>query len=263
MYTDVRNYGFISGDESPAFDRRIHARAEQNLSGFPLGIITPHTWFPQMPGNVANPWTYDFPVRYLRSSVEIQQLFDADPGAIEMLIEEARELEREGCRAISGNCGYYANFQREIAEAVDVPVAMSSLLQANWIAPLLKKEEKIGVICASSTSFTDELLDRVGVEEPERLVVAGLEDSLEFGPLVAQNQEIHHYNPHRLGEEVVDVARGLTEENDIGAILIECSDMPPFAHMVQAATNLPVFDFTTMHNWLYNAVCRRPFAGFL
>ena len=263
MYDDIRNYGYISGDESPDFDRRIYARAEQDLSGYPLGIITPHTWFPQMPGNVGNPWTYDFPVRYLRSKVEIQQLFDADPAAIEMLLDEARQLESEGCRAISGNCGYYANYQKQLAEAVDVPVAMSSLLQVNWIKPTLKEGEKIGVICASAASFTPDLLRRTGVEDPDIVVVAGLEDSVEFGPLVGQEQGVNYYNPKKLGEEVAEAALGMMKEHDLGAILLECSDLPPFAHTVQAATNLPVFDFTTLHNWLFNAVCRRPFAGFL
>ena len=64
-------------------------------------------------------------------------------------------------------------------------------------------------------------------------------------------------------QEVVDGALELIRDENVGAILLECSDLPPFAHMVQAATNLPVFDFTTLHNWLYGAVCRRPFTGFL
>jgi len=263
MYKDVRNYGYVSGDDSPDFDRTIYARPEQNLSGYPLGIITPPIWYPEMPGNVANCWTYRFPVRYLISEVEVSQLFAADPDAVEQLLECARQLEREGCRAISGNCGYFANFQREIAGTVDVPVAMSSLLQVNWIKPLLKPSEKIGVICASSEAFTDDLLYHVGVEDPSCVAVAGLENTQEFGKLVGQDKGVHSYNPKRLGEEIAEAALGLMNENDIGAILFECSDLPPFAHMVQAATNLPVFDFTTLHNWLYNAVCRHPFAGFL
>lgn len=263
MYQDVRNYGYISGDESPDFDRVIHSRPAQNLSGYPLGIITPPTWFPQMPGNVGNPWTYPYPVRYLRSKVEIQQLFDADPAAIEALLEEARELEREGCRAITGNCGYYAHFQRDLAAAVDVPCAMSSLLQVNWIRATLKPGEKIGVICAAASSFTPDLLLSAGVEDPDVVVVAGLEQSKQFGPLARQQTDVNYYNPKKLGEEVAGAALGLMKENDLGAILLECSDLPPFAHMVQAATNLPVFDFTTLHNWLFNAVCRYPFRGFL
>jgi len=263
MYQDVRNYGYIPGDESPDFDRTIYARPEQNLSGYPLGVITPPIWYPQLPGNVANCWTYDFPVRYLVSDVEVIQLFRNDPDAIEKLKENARQLEREGCRAISGNCGYFANFQREIADCVDVPVAMSSVLQVNWIRPLLKADEKIGVICASSESFTEDLLYRAGVEDPSCVVVAGLENTQEFGILVGQNKGVHSYNPKKLGEEIADAALGLMKEHNLGAVLLECSDLPPFAHMVQAATNLPVFDFTTLHNWLYGAVCHRPFTGFL
>ena len=50
---------------------------------------------------------------------------------------------------------------------------------------------------------------------------------------------------------------------DIGAILLECSDMPPYAADVQRAVNLPVFDFVTLINWVHSSVARRPYEGFI
>ena len=60
------------------------------------------------------------------------------------------------------------------------------------------------------------------------------------------------------------LAKELVSKNlDIGAILLECSDMPPYAWSIQNSVKLPVFDFTTMINWVYSAVVRHPFPGFM
>ncbi len=65
-------------------------------------------------------------------------------------------------------------------------------------------------------------------------------------------------------EELIDLTRKLVIDNpEIGAILIECSDMPPYAHAIQNTVGLPVFDFYTLINWVQNSVVRKPFAGFL
>ena len=36
----------------------------------------------------------------------------------------------------------------------------------------------------------------------------------------------------------------------MSAILLECSNMPPYAYAVQRATGLPVFDCTTLSNYM-------------
>ena len=67
-----------------------------------------------------------------------------------------------------------------------------------------------------------------------------------------------------LEEEVVTVATKLVKENpDIGAIVLECSDMPPFAAAIQEAINLPIFDFITFINMVYLAVVKKRYKGFM
>jgi len=61
---------------------------------------------------------------------------------------------------------------------------------------------------------------------------------------------------------VVECAQEMVREHpDIGAVLLECSDLPPFAAAVQDAVGLPVFDFITMINWIYRALVQRPYTG--
>ena len=64
--------------------------------------------------------------------------------------------------------------------------------------------------------------------------------------------------------ELVGVAREVVSKNpDVGAFLLECTELPPYAWAIQKAVRLPVFDFTSLINWVYNAVVRRPFAGYV
>ena len=65
-----------------------------------------------------------------------------------------------------------------------------------------------------------------------------------------------------VGDSVVEAAEKLvTEHDDVGAILLECSDIPPYAYRVQQATGLPVFDFITLINWAHDAVTQTPYYG--
>ena len=63
---------------------------------------------------------------------------------------------------------------------------------------------------------------------------------------------------------MVTVAQSLIEEHpSVRALLFECTDLPPYAAAVQEATGLPVFDFTTLMNYVFSAVVRRRFEGFM
>jgi len=49
---------------------------------------------------------------------------------------------------------------------------------------------------------------------------------------------------------------------EMGAIVLECSMLPPYAKAVQDATGLPVFDFITMIDYFQAGTHRRPYHGY-
>lgn len=49
----------------------------------------------------------------------------------------------------------------------------------------------------------------------------------------------------------------------MGSVLLECSDLPPYAHAVQRALELPVFDFITMINHVHTSLVQTPYKGFM
>ena len=253
-------YGFMPGPEQ--VNTQISMPKEQAIAGNAIGILVLDLWYPYLPGNVANASTYSFPVHYkiLRGST-IPQIMRADPVLLDLIVEGGRELEKQGVRAIVGACGYFGNYQKEAAATLDIPVFLSSVLQIPIIRQGLKPNQKVGIICAVADSLTPKLLSQCGVDDISDIVIAGAQDLPEFQNIL---QCTGSFNSYKIEQQLVDLAKQLVSSNpDIGAILLECSDMPPYAWAIQNAIRLPVFDFTTLINWVYNAVVRRPFAGFV
>lgn len=255
-----KSYGYV--DNVIDDEKVLYGNKGQCVSGYPLGILALDVAYPLIPGNVVNAYTYNFPVRVkIVKGATTKRIFNNDRTLLDDFIQTAKELENEGVRAISGACGYFANFQEEMAEALNVPVFMSALVQAPWIKISLKKEKKIGVICAKGDSITKKMLESVGINDSSYLVIKGLEDTEQFGSLVKCTKT--EFNNNIVRNEVVGASLELAENNDLGAILLECSDLPPYSADIQRATNLPVFDYISMHNWIHHAVTQRRYNGFI
>jgi Asp/Glu/hydantoin racemase len=55
-------------------------------------------------------------------------------------------------------------------------------------------------------------------------------------------------------EHLTVVRRMVQAHPEIGAIVLECTNMPPYRADIQAATGLPVFDITTLVRMVHDAV---------
>lgn len=258
---EYKKYGYFD-PANP--DSRVQMNYQQMVSGFPVGIIYINdTNYPMVPGNVNNAYSYDFPV-ILRTvpSITQERVFAGDPTIAKDIIEMAEFMvQKEGIRALSSGCGFFGNFQKEVSEALDIPVAMSSLIMVPWIETLIKSTQKIGVLTANGAAITPALLEQTGVTHPERLIIKDLRHEPEFSCIMEYRG---HFDNKIVEQEVVNKALEILEEDaDIGAILLECTDMPPYAQAVQAATQLPVFDFITMIKFLKNTVTQPIYKGYI
>jgi len=235
---------------------------KQSWYGESIGILILDAAYPCIPGNVGNASTFPFPVRYKRvKEASIERLIkQKDITLLEPFIDAAIELQEEGVKAITGACGFMALFQREVSDAVDVPVFLSSLLQIPFIYQI--KKQKIGIITADSKSLTPEHFISVGVNKEIPLLIGGMEDQKEFREAILEEKGT--LDSDLIESEVVGVAKKLITENpDIGALVLECSDLPPYAHAIQKEVNLPIFDFTTMIQYVHTALVRKEFQGFM
>jgi Asp/Glu/hydantoin racemase len=226
-----------------------------NQYGFTVGILMLDTRFPRIPGEMGNATTYPFPVRYHRVTGANPDLVvrRGAEGLLPNFIDGARALEREGVGAITTNCGFLIKYQRQLAAAVSVPVFTSSLLLVPMVHRMLAPGRKVGVMTVSSATLQAEHLAGAGIGPDIPLAVAGMEGEKEFTRVMLGDELELDVDLAR--EEHVRVARRLIGEHpDIGAIVLECTNMPPYAEDIQRETGRAVFDILSLVRMAHDAL---------
>ncbi|MEX2146498.1 MAG: aspartate/glutamate racemase family protein [Candidatus Rokuibacteriota bacterium] len=226
-----------------------------NQFGFTVGILMLDTRFPRIPGDMGNASTFPFPVRYHRVAGAHPDLVvrRGAEGLLPDFIEGARQLEREGVGAITTNCGFLVKYQRELAAAVRVPVFTSSLLLVPLVHRMLAPGRRVGLMTVNGAGLSAEHLAGAGIGPDIPLAVAGMEGEKEFTRVLLDDELELDVDAAR--EEHVRVARRLVNDHpDLGAIVLECTNMPPYAADVQRVTGLPVFDIVSLVTMAHGAL---------
>jgi len=235
------------------------AKGGKAIYGAPLGILMLEARFPRIPGDMGNGTTWPFPVLYrlVRGASPEKVVLKGAPGLLDDFIEAARDLVSQGAEAITTNCGFLALFQKELAEAVQVPVATSSLMQVPWVQATLPPNKRVGVVTVSGSTLTPAHLEGAGV--PLDTPITGTENGKEFFRVIIKAEK-DDMDVDLAREDVVDAAKALVAENpDIGAIVLECTNMCPYSAAVQEATGLPVYDIYSMITWFHTGLRPRHF----
>jgi len=234
----------------------------QTTYGEYIGIMLMDIFMPFPPGCPANASTFSFPVKYkvVKGANMERLVYQKEMDLLQPFIDAGWDLVHEGVKAITGNCGFMILFQDDLAKELPVPVFMSSLLQLQFISRMLKPKEKIGIITTHSNKLTPEMLEAATGGASIPIKVAGMEDQKHFVEVV--HHEKGEMDFEKIQAEVVEVAINLVENDDmVKAILLECTDLPPFAAAIQKEINLPIFDYTTMVNFVFSALARTKFNG--
>ncbi|MEM9250549.1 MAG: aspartate/glutamate racemase family protein [Pseudomonadota bacterium] len=234
----------------------------QNICGAAIGVLCLESYFPKPPGHIKNPSALPFTLLYETiPGITVPKLLD-HPSAemIEPFILAAQRLEREGVRAITGSCGFLALFQKELSEAVSIPVFSSSLIQIPMIYHMTGAKSPVGVLTAKASALTPAHLAGVGADHVP-IEVMGLEDTTEFRNVILENKRTD-MDLSLVEAEVVNAALSLkAKAPDIRSMVLECTDLPPYAAEIQNAVRLPVFDIITLSEMAYRATARTPYTG--
>lgn len=208
-------------------------------------------------GNSTNPDSYNFPVRFYRvKGANIHTILEnPDKTILARMIEAGKDMVLEGVKAVTTSCGFNAIFQKELSEGIGVPVHTSSLLQVPLVQLMLGSHHDVCIITAKKAALKPEHLAAAGISRTENIHIYGLEDCPQWSRIFETPDEDLDVEKVRL--EVVNVAlEALCEYPNIGAFVLECTDLPPFAEEIRAKSNLPVFDFITMVQYVYSALPR-------
>jgi hypothetical protein len=235
------------------------ARGGKAIYGAPLGILMLEARFPRIPGDMGNAGTWPFPVLYkvVSGASPDRVVLKGAEGLLPDFIAAGRELISLGAEAITTNCGFLALFQRELSTALGVPVATSALMQVPWVQATLPPGRRVGIVTVSARSLTPAHL--AGAGAPLDTPVAGTEHGREFFRVLIR-AERDDMDVDLARQDVVDAALALVAKHpDVGAIVLECTNMPPYAAAVQAATGLPVHDIHSMISWFHAGLRPRRF----
>lgn len=198
-----------------------------------LGVLMLDTRFPRVPGDVGNAASFTMPVRYtvVQGASPQRVVRERDPALLQPFIDASRSLVAGGARAITTSCGFLVQFQRELQAALPVPVWTSSLL-------LLPGLEAPGVVTVDADS-----LRAAGVtgDVPIEGLAPGctlqrtlLDDLPTLDPLAAE------------ADVVAAARRLLLRYPGVRSLVLECTNMPPYAAAVQAATGCAVHHLLTL-----------------
>jgi Asp/Glu/hydantoin racemase len=230
------------------------------IQGASVGILMLEARFPRIPGDIGNAGTWPFPVHYKivpgaspdrvvrRRAVGLQNAF----------IDAAQDLVAMGCDGITTNCGFLSLIQNDLATAVGVPVATSSLMQFPMIQALLPPGRRVGVLTISSATLTEDHLAAANV--PLDTPVVGTDElGGEFTRVIVGNEE--RLDVDAAEADLLQAADAMRQRHpEVGAILLECTNMTPYSNAIAAHCGLPVFDMYGFISWFQTGLRPRAFA---
>jgi hypothetical protein len=226
--------------------------AQPRATGAFIGLIRLDTGFPRPVGDIGNANSHDFPVRsvIVKGASAIRAVKEGAAGLLDPFVAAGRELVDDGAVAIGTSCGFLARFQHEMAAALPVPVATSALLQVDWAARVLGAGRRVAVITIDADSLGPEHLLAAGA--PADTPIAGLPPDGELAGVIFGNRR--SLDRARAEREVVDAGRRLVAAHpQVGAIVLECTNLPPYRRALGVATGRPILDCNTLLEWLWRA----------
>jgi len=136
---------------------------------------------------------------------------------------------------------------------------------------IIGNNKKVGILTASSEHLlkdNSKILRKCGIQpESDLVVVRGMMESeyqdiwvTQYYGLEERDLEewkfkpIGEFNLQKVEEAIVSVAKKMVSEDpDIGAIVLECTEMPLYAKAIRKATDLPVFDSVSLVKYIHAA----------
>lgn len=229
-----------------------------SVYGASVGILMLDARFPRIPGDMGNALTWPFPVHYrvVKNATPDHVVRRNAEGLLDAFVEAGRDLIGMGVSGITTNCGFLSLFQDELKQRLEVPVAASSLMQVPMLQALLPPGRRVGILTVSGSSMTPAHLAAAGVAADTP--VMGTEAGEEFTRVLLDNEE--RLDVEKARADNVTAARQLLEAHpNIGAIVLECTNMVPYAADIARETGLPVHSIYSFVLWFQAGLLPRPF----
>jgi len=220
-----------------------------------LGIIMLNTRFPRAVGDIGNPETFTFPVRYrIVAQATVDRVVRADglsAALVDGFVAAAHELAAAGVAGLTTSCGFVAICQNELARRCPLPMVASSLCQVPLVQAALPAGRRVGVITIDARKLTPAHL--AAVSAPADTPFVGTEGGTELTRVI--ERDLQELDPAKACQDVLDAGEALVAKApDVGAIVLECTNMAPYARALALHLGLPVFDILSLLEWWHRSL---------
>src|SRR5262245_56550185 len=211
------------------------------------------TRFPRVVGDAGNPATWPFPTRIavVRGASPQRVVTGRAAGLADAFVASGRDLVAAGATALITTCGFLVLQQRELAARLPVPFAASSLLQLPVLERALPAGKRPGVVTIDAAALSRAHLLAAGAD-PDTPVI-GVDPAGEFAQAILGDRAA--LDVVAAEREVLAAGEQLLATHpDVGAIVLECANMPPYAHSLSAHLGLSVHDMVSFGRWFYSGL---------
>ena len=207
---------------------------------------------------MGNAGTWPFPVLYavVPGASPRRVVRERAKGLLDPFLEAARSLVRAGADGITTSCGFLSLFQAELAAACAVPVASSSLMQVPFVERLLPPGRRAGVLTVSAADLSPAHLAAAGARADTPVV--GTEAGRELSRVLLG--DLPELDLEAAEADVLSAADSLCINHpEVGAIVLECTNMMPYSAAIRARTGRPVYDMYSFATWFHYGLEPRRF----
>jgi hypothetical protein len=230
------------------------------VHGLSIGVLVLDTGFERLPGDVANALTWRFPVQFavVRGATPARVLGERPEQLLDLFFKAIDELVALGVDGVTTTCGFLSALHPQLQAHSPVPLATSSLQQIPLVLSTLPKGRTVGVLVSDKAAIADAHFTGVGA--PPGLPMGELPKDGTIRRNMASNALRCDFAEQE--REVLAVAERLVAEHpEIGAIVSECANLPPYSAAIQSRLGVPVYDIISLVEWFHAGLRPRRFQG--
>ena len=199
------------------------------------------TSFPRIPGDIGSPETWRAGLDiHVVPELSVARVINSDPGATDMTAVEAA-MDRARGDILTTSCGFLCYWQDRLAARTARPFVSSALLALPDLRGRFADDElailTFNADVLTSPAFVPSLGGFAGP-------VAGLAKDSHLRQVIAN--DLPALDRQRAEDEIVRLVDGLCAAGGVRALLLECTNLPPYKQALKARFDIEIFDILTL-----------------
>ena len=211
-----------------------------------ISLIQLDTSFPRIPGDIgaAETWICGLDVRSI-PKLSVAQVINAAPSDTDISGAEAAARAAMG-DLVTTSCGFLCYWQDRLAAQCQTPFISSALLDLPRLMQAFPRDELAILTFDSDVLAAPAFAPALGGFAGP---VLGLPEEAHLRQVIAG--DLPYLDPALAEAELIDLVAGFVRDRDaqgrpVRALLLECTNLPPYKQALKARFDLEIFDILTL-----------------